>query len=238
MAPTIPMPPTTTIITTIMDTDGQSLVRLMTWLSPAFPVGGFAYSSGLERAVHDGQVGDADALLDWLGVLLSHGTWWNDAVLLAEAWHAHDDPQRLNDVIELAGALAGSAERHLEVIAQGEAFIAAADAWPHAVIDRLGESAAYSVAVGAIAAAHGIPLKRTIAAYLHAVSSQSVSAAIRLGVLGQRRGVATLARLETTILRTAGEASNSTLDDLGSASVIADLSAIRHETQHSRLFRS
>lgn len=234
------MPVRATIITamTTMDTDGQSLIRLMTWLSPAFPVGGFAYSSGLERAVHDGLVRNGGELLDWLEVLLVQGTWWNDAVLLAQAWHAHDDPKSLDDVIELAEALAGSAERHLDIMAQGEAFVAAAGAWPHPVLDRLGERACYSVSVGAIAAAHGIPLESAIAAYLHSVSSQSVSAAIRLGVLGQRQGVATLARLEATVLQSAAAASRSTFDDLGSATVVADLAAIRHETQQSRLFRS
>lgn len=227
---------TTTTIT--MDIDGQSLIRLMTWLSPAFPVGAFAYSGGLERAVHDGLVRDADELLTWLETLLASGAWWNDAVLAAEAWRAHDDPPRLADVIELAEALAGSAERHLEIMAQGEAFAAAAGAWPHPIHRILGERPPYAAAVGAVAAAHGVPLDKTITAFLHALASQAVSAAIRLGVLGQRQGVGILAALETVILQVSGRACGSTPDDLGSATVIADLSAIRHETQHSRLFRS
>jgi urease accessory protein len=226
-----------TIITTT-DIDGQSLIRLMTWLSPAFPVGGFAYSGGLERAVHDDLLRDAGDLQTWLETLVGRGTWWNDAVLLTEAWHACDDRPRLAGVVELAEALAGSAERHLEIMAQGEAFVAAACAWPHPVLDALGEHPPYVVAVGAVAAAHGVELRRTIAAFLHALVSQSVSAAIRLGVLGQRQGVGVLAQLEPIVLRVAGDAARSTLDDLGSAAVIADLTAIRHETQHSRLFRS
>jgi urease accessory protein len=226
------------ITATIMDTDGQSLLRLMAWLSPAFPVGGFAYSGGLERAVHDGLVTDAGNLHAWLETLLENGTWWNDAVLMAEAWHAHDDAQRLANAVELASALAGSAERHLEVTTQGEAFIAAAGAWPHPVLASLDGELPYAVAIGAVAAAHGVALERTVAAFLHALASQAVSAAIRLGVLGQRQGVGTIAQLETTILDVATKATRSTLDDLGSAAVIGDLSAIRHETQHSRLFRS
>lgn len=221
-----------------MDTDGQSLIRLMTWLSPAFPVGGFAYSGGLERAVHDRLVGDAEALLDWLQTLLTDGSWWNDAVLLASAWQAHGEPRDLKEAMELADALAGSAERHLETSAQGAAFVAAAEAWPHAVLDLLGAQPPYPVAVGAVAAAHAVPFEKTLVAYLHALASQSVSAAIRLGVLGQRQGVSVLAKLETTILETAAAAARSTLDDLGSATVIADLQLMRHETQHSRLFRS
>jgi urease accessory protein len=221
-----------------MDIDGQALIRLMTWLSPAFPVGGFAYSGGLERAVHDGLVDDATALAGWLKTLLGHGAWWNDAVLLAEAWRAVDDRHRLAAVAELAGALAGSAERHDEILTLGEAFAAAAAAWPHPVLAMLGERPPYAVAIGAVAAAHGIALEKTVAAFLHALTSQAVSAAIRLGVLGQKQGVATLASLETAVVGRSVEATGSTLDDLGSAAVIADLAAIRHETQHTRLFRS
>lgn len=225
-------------IITIMDIDGRSLIRLMTWLSPAFPVGAFAYSGGPERAVHDGLVRDRDNLLSWLETLLTCGAWWNDAVLVAEAWRVHDDPKRLSDVGELAAALAGSAERHLEITAQGEAFVAAAGAWPHPVLARLGERPPYSVAVGAVAASSGAPLDGTIAAFLHALAAQGVSAAIRLGVLGQRQGVGVLAALEPAILPLSARAAASTLDDLGSAGIVADLAAIRHETQNSRLFRS
>jgi urease accessory protein len=223
---------------TTMDIDGRSLIRLMTWLSPAFPVGAFAYSSGLEQAVHDGLVRNAGELLAWLETLLASGTWWNDAVIAAEAWHAHDDPARLAHVTELTDALAGSAERHLEIMAQGEAFAAAAGSWPHPVHEILGERTPYAVAVGALAAAQDVPRDKTIAAFLHALASQAVSAAIRLGVLGQRQAVGILAALEPVILEVSGRACGSTLDDLGNAAVIADLAAIRHETQHSRLFRS
>lgn len=223
---------------TIMDIEGRSLLRLMTWLSPAFPVGAFAYSGGLERAVHDGQLRDADELRQWFASLLVKGTWWNDAVLLAEAWRAHADAETLAEVIGLAQALAGSAERHLEITTQGEAFVAAAVAWPNAVLDRLGPRPPYAPAVGAVAAAQAVPLDSTITAFLHSVASQAVSAAIRLGVLGQRRGVEVLAEVEATILEVATEAARSSLDDLGSATILADLAAIRHETQHSRLFRS
>jgi urease accessory protein len=74
-----------------IDQANQSLIRLMTWLSPAFPVGGFAYSGGLERAVHDGLVADADWLEGLAANADTSGAWWNDAVLLAEAWRARDN---------------------------------------------------------------------------------------------------------------------------------------------------
>lgn len=229
---------TTIMITTIMTTDHQALLRLMTWLSPAFPVGGFAYSGGLEAAVREGLVVNATGLRQWLESAIDHGQFHNDAVLLAEAWHADGDAARLADVADLARALAGSAERHLEITAQGDAFVEAAVPWSPAIAGTLGHEIPYAVAVGAVAAANGVGLQDILVAWLHALTSQIVSAAIRLSVLGQREAMALLAELEPAILGAAARARNSTLDDLGSATVIADIMSARHEQLHSRLFRS
>lgn len=215
-----------------------ALVRLMTWLSPAFPVGAFSYSGGLEQAVSDGDVSDAATLRDWLASLLSHGALWNDAVLFAEAHRAAGERARLAAVAELAEALSGSAERHRETMLQGEAFLTAASSWPHPVLEMLGAAAAYPVAVGAISGGHGIPAEAALAAYLHAVASNLVSVAIRCGVIGQRDGVVTLAGLEARIIDLAASGAASTLDDLGSATIRADIASLRHETLPTRLFRS
>lgn len=218
--------------------DTQALLRLVTWMSPAFPIGAFSYSGGLEQAVHDGLVTDAPSLVQWLKVLVQHGSSWNDAVLLAESYRAFDDPGRLEAVRELAEALAGSRERHMETTLQGEAFLTAAAHWPHPVLSTLTGVIAYPVAVGAVAGAHRTGLEPALAAYLHATASNFVSVAIRCGVTGQKHGVGVLAELEPAIAGTAARASKSTLDDLGSATITADISALRHETLHSRLFRS
>jgi urease accessory protein len=216
----------------------QALLRLMAWLSPAFPVGGFAYSSGLERAVEDGLVADAAGLRAWLSTMLAHGSAWNDAVLLAAAHGASGDDRRLAELCELGLALAGSAERYLETLSLGRAFLSGAAAWSHPVFDHLSKDCPYPVAVGAVAAAHGIGLEQALAAYAHAFLSQGVSAGIRLGACGQQDGVSILSGLEALVEQLARNAAGSTLDDLGSATVQADIATLRHETQSSRLFRS
>lgn len=226
------------ITTTTMTTDSQSLLRLMTWLSPAFPVGGFAYSGGLETAVREGHANDTAELAEWLRSAISHGQFHNDAVLLAAAWNAYGDVGRSIEVADLGRALAGSAERYLEVTAQGDAFLEAARPWSHDADEAVGPEAPYAVAVGAVAAANGIGLQDTLVAWLHALNAQTVSAAIRLSVLGQREAMALLAELEPTVLEAARRAVASTLDDLGSATVVADIMSARHEQLHSRLFRS
>lgn len=227
------------IITTMAErVDTQALLRLVTWMSPAFPVGSFSYSSGLEQAVHDRLVSDAGELRNWLEAVISLGYGWNDALLLTESYRAVNDHARLAAAAELAEALAGGRERHMETMLQGQAFLAAARSWPHPVLDALPESVAYPVAVGAVAGAHETGLEPALAAYLNASVSNAVSVAIRCGVTGQRDGVGIIAALEPVIAATAVKAAGASLDDLGSATMTADISSLRHESLHSRLFRS
>nr|WP_202297887.1 urease accessory protein UreF [Mesorhizobium sp. 131-2-1] len=229
----------TTITTTMTEQpSGIALLRLMVWLSPAFPVGGFSYSHGLERAVHDGLVADRQSLAAWLETLVEMGSGWNDAVLFAEAWRRAGDAGDLNEVAILAEALAGSRERHAETMLQGAAFLKAASAWPSPVLERLPADCAYCVAVGAVAGGHGISLADSLSAFLQAFFSNLVQAAIRLGVVGQVDATALLAGFEPLALTTATRAAVSSLGDLGGCAFVSDVMAMRHETQYSRLFRS
>ncbi|WP_411908833.1 urease accessory protein UreF [Mesorhizobium sp. CO1-1-9] len=228
-------------ITTMIMTDqpsGIALLRLMAWLSPAFPVGGFAYSHGLERAVQDGLVTNAAGLAGWLEALVEMGSGWNDAVLFAESWRRAREGGDLAEVVALAEALAGSRERHAETMLQGAAFLKAAAAWPTAVLERLPADCAYCVAVGAVAGGNGIALEDALCAFAQAFFSNLVQAAIRLGMIGQNEATTLLAGFEPLALSTAARASRSTLDDLGGCAFVSDVMAMKHETQYSRLFRS
>ena len=216
----------------------STLLRLMTLLSPSFPVGGFAYSSGLEQAVADQLVTDNTTLGDWLVSIVQRGSIWNDAVLLAESHRRVGNGKSIAEIADLAEALAGSKERHLEQQNLGSAFIDAVKASGLIMPPSIGDRAAYPVAIGAIAAAQGLDLESALGAFLHAYVSNQIQCAIRLGVLGQNGGVALLASLEPVILETARQANLSTLDDLGASSLMADISAMRHETLYSRIFRS
>lgn len=219
-------------------TDGRSaLLRLMAWLSPAFPTGSFSYSQGLEGAVHDGLVSDADELGDWLSDILQHGAAWNEAVLLAESWRLASAGDSVAELAELAEALAGSAERHLETTLQGAAFTTASSVWPSPVRDHV-EACPYPVAVGAVAARHGIALGDAMACFLQAYASNMIQAGIRLSLLGQSDALRILAGLEPAILKLAVLAAHSNLDDLGSCTTMAEIASLRHEAQYSRLFRS
>lgn len=227
----------TTTITTMTE-PGIAPLRLMAWLSPAFPVGSFSYSHGLERAVQDGLVADRQSLAAWLDTLVEMGSGWNDAVLFAESWRCARDSGDLGEIAALAEALAGSRERHAETMLQGAAFLKAASAWPSPVLGRLPADCPYCVAVGAVAGGNGIGLPDALSAFLQTFFSNLVQAAIRLGVVGQLDATALLAGFEPLALTTAARAAASTLDDLGGCAFVSDVMAMRHETQYSRLFRS
>jgi len=223
----------------------KALYRLMAWLSPAYPVGAFSYSSGIEWAVEAGDITDAGTLKRWLSVMMADGGGYCDAILFVHAHRAAaaGDETALLDVAELAAAFAPTKERHLETTAQGNAFVEATRAaWPCAALDRLKAiwdgPVAYPVAVAVAAAGHGIALAPALSAYLQAVAANWVSAGVRLVPLGQTDGQRVLAALEEVIAATAQRALAASLDDLGSAAIRADLASARHETQYTRLFRS
>jgi urease accessory protein len=224
---------------------GSALYRLMAWLSPAYPVGAFAYSSGIEWAVEAGDIGDAGELTRWLTVMIGEGGGFCDAVFFAHAHRAAaaGDDAALRAVAELAAAFVPSKERFLETTALGRAFLEATRAvWPCTAFERLltvwDGPLAYPIAVGVSAAGHRIGIELALAAYLQAVAGNLVSAGLRLIPLGQTDGQRVLAALEIVIAETAARALACPLDEIGSAVFRADIASMRHETQYTRLFRS
>jgi urease accessory protein len=228
----------------LSENEAAALYRLMTFLSPAFPVGAFSYSSGIEWAVESGDIVDAASLRDWLSSMLSDGGGFCDGVFLAQAHRAASsgDDQAFREIAELAAAFVPSRERQLETFSQGRAFIEIARAaWNCDGLEEMiapGEVLVYPVAVGLVSAAHAIPLASTMHAFLHALTSNWISAGSRLIPLGQTDSQRVLAELEPVVAATAKRALEASLDDLGSASFRADLASLRHETQYTRLFRS
>ena len=225
--------------------DLAALYRLLIWLSPAYPVGAFSYSSGIEWAVEAGDIPSAQTLRTWLATMIRQGSVFCDAALFAHAHRAAaaGDDRTLAAMAELAAALAGSKERSLETTAQGQAFRDITGAtWPTPALDRLAAAwngpLAYPIVVATACAGHGIALAPALEAFLHGVVSNLVSAGVRLIPLGQTDGQRVLAALEPEIAQAAAWALAIALDDIGTAAPRADIASMRHETQYTRLFRS
>ena len=226
----------------------DGFTRLLTWLSPAFPIGAYSYSHGLEYAVEAGRVTDVSGLRAWIESILRHGSGRADAILFGAAWRAeHDrDDQRLGEVLAWAEAFRGTAELALESSAQGRAFVdAVRPAWPHPRLDafdalaqQLDRTPALAVAVGVACAVAGIGEAPARLAFLQSFAANLVSAGIRLIPLGQSAGLRVLASLEETVRDVAEESAGLGLADLGTATWMVDWCSARHETQYTRLFRS
>jgi urease accessory protein len=223
----------------------MSLSRLLTWFSPAFPIGAFSFSHGLEWAVEAGDIHDRDSLREWLAALLAFGSGWSDAVLFAEAHRAVEAKslKRLAVVAELAVALQPSRERRLEATMQGDAFVKAVETgWPNPGLALLRQAfpAPYALAVAAGAASAGAEVTRTdaLAAFLTGFCQNLVSAAVRLAPIGQSDGLLVMAALEPAIAETARRAARSRLAGVGGLALRSDIASMRHETQMTRLFRS
>lgn len=230
-----------------MTTDA-GLYRLMTWLSPAFPVGAYSYSHGIETAVEEGLVCDAGTLSRWVETVVRHGAGRMDAAVfhLTYAAVAAGDAAAFADAAERGALYRGTAELALESNAQGEAFLATvAAAWPQpglAAWQELLDTTSYPVAVALVAALAGIGEGAALGAYLTAFAGNLVNAGVRLIPLGQTDGQRVLAMLEapvTALVDTTLATDPETLTaDFGAAVPMVDWTSATHETQYTRLFRS
>ncbi len=220
----------------------SQLLKLQTWMSSSFPTGAFTCSHGLESAIADGRIDDQLSTQNWLLAILHHGSGWNDAVLLSQAWHAVHQAQSpiasLQSLNELSLALQAGAERYTETTQLGASFLAAANAWPESQQlnwESIGSELSFPIIVGALGALHKIPLDSLSAATLQSIMSNLTWIASRLIPLGQNQALSIVAKLETDIMTVAANATLATLDDLGSCALLCDLASLQHESLNSRV---
>ncbi len=226
------------------------LYDLMSWMSPAWPIGGFAHSGGLEWAVEEGFVIDRASTERWIADMLSHGAVHNDAVIFVHAGRAAmaGDAARLAEIADLSTASQTGHERRLEATAQGAAFRRIAvsttgDPRFGALLEGIEiDDLTYPVAAAVLFACHAIPIDQAITAWLHGVVSNLVSAAQRLVPLGQTDGQHVLRDLRQPVFALAERMlalpDGDPFEALGGCTLVADLGCMAHETQYTRLFRT
>ena len=214
-----------------MLTNSQFLT-LTQWLSPAFPVGSYAYSHGVESAVEHGWIKDGTDLESWLEDVLLFGTGRTDSLLLAAAYYAKSRTELLQ-INQTAKAFAISAERKLESESQGRSFVKAFSVW-----GKLPDELTYPVAIGAAAKQERIPLKATQQLYLQAFMSNLVAAGQRLLAVGQLEGQEILRRLTQKCPNIADETYDGDLSKLASVAFLTDIASMQHESQNTRIFRT
>lgn len=205
------------------------LLAILQWLSPAFPTGSFAYSHGLEAVIGAGER-SASGIGAWIEGVLRHGAGQSDAVLLATVLRGGDAA----GIDMLARAMAGTKERLAETVEQGAAFARTVAA----LTGRDLPPRCLPVAVGEAACGLKLPVEQVVGAYLHAFAANLVACATRFAPLGQTEGQVVLARLHPAVAELAAWASVAEIDDIGTAALAAEMSAIRHEEMDVRIFKT
>jgi urease accessory protein len=212
-----------------MTIDASQLLLLLNWMSPAFPIGAYAYSHGLEWAIDEAQVETPADVESWISDVVTRGSGWNDAVLFVQEFQN----QNVND---LALALCSSRERYLETTQLGTAFMIAAGIFSQ--LEKYEGEIAYPIAAARACRAMGFDLHHALLAFLQGFSNALISVAVRLVPIGQTAGLEIMRDLMPVIAATAKRAETATLIDLGSCTMLSDIAAMNHEVQHSRIFRS
>ena len=224
-----------------------ALLDLLTWMSPSFPIGAFSYSHSCEAAVEEELVRDRASACAYLEDIAAHGALRADLAVLrlafAAAWAG--DHAEVTRLAAIANAAAPTSELMLETTAQGRAFYQMASK----MMDGSGTPPAtlpapdplpYPVAVALIAARQSadIPLEPLALAYAHGFIANLISALVRIVPLGQSDGLALTAALAPRLAALAAEVETFSEDDIATAVPLADWCSMRHETHHTRLFRS
>lgn len=210
-----------------------AILTLTQWFSPAYPVGAFAYSHGMEWSIDSGAVTDTASAQDWIATALRDGAGWNDALFLAAAYGA-GTPEALQEIDATCRAFAASRERAQETDLMGRAFgQVTADLWGGEL-----RGLVYPVAIGAAARAAELPLALTTQMYLQSFVANLAAVAMRLVPLGQTDGQRIIRDLTPVCTELAAAAQDASLEDLSATAFATDIAAMKHETQYSRIFRT
>lgn len=219
---------------TATSTEGRAMTTthhqqiLQNWFSPAFPIGAFSYSTGLETAIANGTVRNRQDLQSWLSMALHHGAAQTDAVIVAAAFSGED-------VNDLCLSLCAGAERHLETSELGRAFTAVVND-THEL--DLPDGLAYPVAVGIAGVRIGLDQRQLVCAFLQSWCANQISVAVRTIPIGQLDGQQCLVALMLEIESAAGLARATPSDEIGSFAMAAELASLEHETAEQRIYRT
>jgi urease accessory protein len=214
------------------------VLALLQLASPALPVGGYAYSQGLEAAISGGRVHDSESVRRWIGDLLTLVIARFEAPVwlrIHAAALAHDDATLMHWNRELLAARE-TAELRAESRQMGASMLRlypALGLMPPAL-----EEPTYAATFAVACAQFDIGGEDGLAAYLWTWAENQVLVAVKSVPLGQQAGQSMLYALHANVQEAVEIAAGMTDDRLGSAAIGLAIASARHETQYSRLFRS
>ncbi len=207
----------------------RDIMVLQSWFSPAFPIGAFSYSHGLETAIQDGLITDEVSLQSWISTLLLYGSGRNDGIFIKETYKGAEGTNAL------CLALCASKERWQETVELGQAFGRVVNT---SYQTDLPDGLAYPVAVGLAAQTMGLDLTLTLQAYLQAFATNLISVGVRAIPIGQQAGQLCLVRLFPVVEEVIRQVAEASLNQVGGAALLSDLISIKHEHSIPRIYRT
>lgn len=222
----------------------QQLAYLRLWqlISPALPVGAYAYSGGMEFAIEAGWLRTADDTEAWIYGLMQYNLGSLDVPVLQRcytAWQRADEAA-LIDWSRFILAARESAELQAEDQQLGRALatllsdldITAAQSWcSH-------EATAFVCLLALAGMSWGVEIEQLATGLLWSWCENQVAAAIKLVPLGQTAGQKMLLHLAEAIPETVAQGLALVDEEIGALAPALGIASALHETQYSRLFRS
>lgn len=226
-------------VITMSTTDGN-LLRLLQLSSVSLPVGGFAFSQGLEFATECGWVRNLDDTRAWLDQQIEQTLACTDLPLLARAQvaAAAGDSAGVVELNDLLLACRETAELRLTDTAMGESLcrVLANLALPELPLNR--RECSFVVAFAWAASHWQIDARAALLGYAWSWLENQVAAATKLVPLGQTQAQHLLSDLQPQLYRVVDAAPGLPLDAIGGSLPALAIASCRHETQYTRLFRS
>lgn len=217
------------------------LMRLLQLVSPTLPVGAFAYSQGLEWAIENGWVSNARQAGQWIQGVLKNGQSRLDIPVLAKlycAWQSRD-LTAFEYWNKFLGAARGSSELQQEDRHMGQALHRLLCSLCPEQMQAMTCSGPSFTAMFAVAACNWyIDIETAGTGLLWAWAENQIAAAVKLVPLGQTQGQTLLMQLAEEIPGAVKEGLALTSEEIGAAAPALSMASIKHETQHTRLFRS
>ena len=223
----------------VITTTDTALLRLLQLSSVSLPVGGFAFSQGMEYAIDAGWIGDKKQTGQWLEQQLLLSVARTDLPLLRLTMSAADnrDYSHLQQLNDLSLACRETRELRLTDSAMGEAMnrLLLSLGMPQ----PLAEQQLSFVVLFGIAAAHWeIAYDSAALGLLWSWLENQVAAATKLVPLGQTQAQLLLGELQPLLPEAIAIAAGIEEDGIGNGLQGLAIASALHETQYSRLFRS
>ena len=224
----------------VITTTDHGLLRLLQLSSVSLPVGGYAFSQGMEYAIDKGWVTKQAQVADWTQLQLLQSLARVDlpALRLAMTAWAQRDEARIVELNDLILACRETKELRLNDTAMGEALAR--------LLRNLDIETPFTrledisfVVLFAIAATHWqVEFESAALGFSWSWLENQIAAATKLVPLGQTQAQLLLGELQPTLSEAIALSKTIDEDDIGAGLPAVAIASCLHETQYSRLFRS